>query len=290
MNYVQELGDNELYNYDVLVRLLSDRFDPASRVSAFRSRFHGRSRRHHEDADTFADALAELCRVGYPQSPPELRQELIAEQFIRGQSDPESYTEEDGDLEDVFAVGDLPHGLIGDLRIQPRHPPYNRCLHWHVKWDTRCVRSPDSRMPNASLWGAIRSLIRNEGFARRHGPAGTTRGSSVSVEENLVICNPAAHDRTLPFPSNLQVGTFNLIIARNAMEPTTRETHHPHQSICTSFDPHVIFMHHIDFNFSYTGHYDHTYSTASEFMYRNMRVTRGSGLCGITGGVFTRRW
>ena len=61
MNVAQELGDNDLCNYDVLVKLLSDRFNPASRVSAFRSR------RHHEDADTFADALAELCRVGYPQ-------------------------------------------------------------------------------------------------------------------------------------------------------------------------------------------------------------------------------
>ena len=89
MNVAQELGDADLYNYDVLVKLLSDRFDPASRVSACRSRFHGRSRRHQEDADTFADALSELCRVGYPQSPPELRQELIAEQFVRGQSDPE---------------------------------------------------------------------------------------------------------------------------------------------------------------------------------------------------------
>ena len=89
MNVAQEPGDADLYNYDVLVKLLSDRFDPASRVSASRSRFHGRSRRHHEDADTFADALAELCRVGYPQSPAELRQELIAEQFFRGQSDPE---------------------------------------------------------------------------------------------------------------------------------------------------------------------------------------------------------
>ena len=89
MNVAQELGDADLYNYDVLVKLLSDRFDPASRVSAFRSRFHGRSRHHHEDADTFTDALAELCRVGYPQSPAELRQELIAEQFVRGQSDPE---------------------------------------------------------------------------------------------------------------------------------------------------------------------------------------------------------
>ena len=40
MNVAQELGDNDLYNYDVLVKLLSDRFDPASRVSAFCSRFH----------------------------------------------------------------------------------------------------------------------------------------------------------------------------------------------------------------------------------------------------------
>ena len=69
MNVAQELGDSDLYNYDVLVKLLGFRFDPASRVSASRSRFHARSRRHHEDADTFADALAELCRVGYPKSP-----------------------------------------------------------------------------------------------------------------------------------------------------------------------------------------------------------------------------
>ena len=74
MNVAQELGDSDLYNYDVLIKLLGDRFDPASRVSASRSRFHARSHRHHEDADAFADALAELCRVGYLQSPPEVRQ------------------------------------------------------------------------------------------------------------------------------------------------------------------------------------------------------------------------
>ena len=89
MNVAQELSDRELYDYDVLVRLLSARFDPASRVSASRSRFHGRTRRHQEDADTYADSITELCRLGYPQSSPELRQELISEQFVRGQSDPE---------------------------------------------------------------------------------------------------------------------------------------------------------------------------------------------------------
>ena len=89
MNVVQELVDDELYNYDILVKLLGDRFDPVSRVSASRSRFHGWLRRHHEDADSFADAIADLCRVGYPQNSSELRQELISEQFVRGQSDPE---------------------------------------------------------------------------------------------------------------------------------------------------------------------------------------------------------
>ena len=89
INVAKELGDDEFYDYDVLVKLLSDRFDRASRVSASRSRFHGRLRRHHEDADIYADVITELCRVGYPQSSPELRQELISEQFVWGQSDPE---------------------------------------------------------------------------------------------------------------------------------------------------------------------------------------------------------
>ena len=89
MNVAQELSDRELYDYDALVGLLSARFDPASRVSASRSRFHGRTRRHQEHADTYADSITELCRLGYPQNSPELRQELISEQFVRGQSDPE---------------------------------------------------------------------------------------------------------------------------------------------------------------------------------------------------------
>ena len=89
MNVAQELGDDELYDYDISVKLLGDRFDPASRVSASRSRFHERLRRHHEDADSFADAITDLCHVDYPQSSPELHQELISEQFVRGQSDPE---------------------------------------------------------------------------------------------------------------------------------------------------------------------------------------------------------
>ena len=89
MNVAQELSDRELYDYDVPVKLLGDRFHPASRISASRSRFHGRTRRHQEDADTYAHSITELCRLGYPQSSPELHQELISEQFVRAQSDPE---------------------------------------------------------------------------------------------------------------------------------------------------------------------------------------------------------
>ena len=40
MNVAQELADDELYDYDTLVKLLSARFDLASRVSASRSRLH----------------------------------------------------------------------------------------------------------------------------------------------------------------------------------------------------------------------------------------------------------
>ena len=103
MNVAQELGDDD---YDIMVKLLGDQFDPASRVSASQSRFHGRSRRHHEDADSFADAITELCRVGYPQSSPELRQELISDQFVRGQSDPELMirTQKDRKLQTLIGV------------------------------------------------------------------------------------------------------------------------------------------------------------------------------------------
>ena len=60
----QELDDDELHNYDILVKLSGDRFDRASHVSASWSRFHGWLRRHHKDADSFADAITDICHVG----------------------------------------------------------------------------------------------------------------------------------------------------------------------------------------------------------------------------------
>ena len=130
MNVAQELGDNELYNYDVLVKLLSDRFDPASRVSVFRSRFHGRSRRHHEDADAFA----ELCRVGYPQIPPELRQELIVEHFVRGQSDPE--LKKDRKLQTLIEICTDFSSFTAPAHI---HRPAEQTFAVHQQMETSCA-------------------------------------------------------------------------------------------------------------------------------------------------------
>ena len=166
INVAQELGDNDLYNYDVLVKLLSDPFDPASRVSAFC--FHGRSRRHHEDADTFADALAELCRVGYPQSPPE----LIALQFVRGQSDPElkKYlwvvirTQKDRKLQTLIEVCTDFSSLItwhppNYTGLQSRHTPSIR------KW--RHTRRTRESWRTCSPWVTV-----------PHGPTGDLRNRS----------------------------------------------------------------------------------------------------------------
>ena len=118
--------------------------------------------------------------------------------------------EEVEDLEDVFAVGDRP-SWNRNLRIRPRHPAYNRCLHWRVAWDTRCARSPDNQMPSVDLRGIALILTRIADSVLKQVPAGITRGSSASAVESLVICRVAVKDRTLPYPSNRRVGTYNQI-------------------------------------------------------------------------------
>ena len=336
MNVAQELGDNDLYNYDVRVKLL--------RVSAFRSRFHGRSRRHHEDADAFADALAELCRVGYPQSPPELRQELIAEQFVRGQLDPElkkylwvvirtqkdrklqmlievctdfsslvtpthlhrpaeqifavhhhseSYTEEDEELEDVFAIGDRPswnnNRRSPDTSTSPNLQQMFTLAH-RMGYEMR----PIARQPDFQRWppGNRPPTDHNRGFRPQ------TRTNRDYSRIKCFSCGEfghmqtAAQHRILHFPSSRQAGIYSPITDHSATGTITRETLHrpgPHRSVCTSFDPPVIFMHHTDLIRSVTGNQYHTYSTTNEVMYGNMRVSQEAKEYGITGGIFKGR-
>ena len=344
MNVAQEMGDNDLYNYDVLVKLLSDRFDPALRVSAFRSRFHGRSCRHHEDADTFADVLSELCQVGYPQSPPELRQELIAEQFVWGQSDPElkkylwvvirtqkdkklqtlieictdfssvmapsqihqpteqtfavhqeveSYPEDEGELEDMFAVGDRPPWN----NRRPPEPSTTPTLQQmftsarHMGYKMRPIAR--QTYGNRSNSGNRSFSDQNRGFhPQTRVPVGTTPGSSVSVVASLDTCKHVAHSRTHPYRSDLRVGSSSPTIINQGMAFIKRETLHrpgPHQHRSTfisslhSFSPHAIIMHQTKFISLTTGYFIQSYSTTAEFMYGNMFIKRRSGSCEATG-------
>ena len=210
-----------------------------------------------------------------------------AEQTFAIHQEVETYTEDNGELEDIFAVGDRPPGITGDPRNRPPHRHYNRCSRWPVGWDTRCGRSPDSPMPQDSRRAIDRSLIRTGDYVLRHGPVGTTPRSSALAADNSYICRPAVHSRTLHCHLSQRVGTFSPTVVNGGMEITNRETPHrpgphPHRSVCTSFDPHFIFMHQIVFTLFTTGHGDHLYLSTIYFMYRNMRVICGSGSYGVT--------
>ena len=184
--------------------------------------------------------------------------------------------------------------IIGDIRTHLHHLNYSRCSHWHIAWDTRWARLPDNRIFSVDLRGTGHLPITIADFVLRHAQTGIIHGSSASAVGNLVICRPTAQHRILHFPSSRQAGIYNPITGHSATGTTTRETLrrpglHPHRSVCTSFDPPVIFMHHIDLIRSVTGNQYHTYSTTNEVMYGNMRVSQESKEYGITGGVFKGR-
>ena len=84
-----------------------------------------------------------------------------AEQTFAVHEEVETYTEDDGDLEDVFALVTVPPGTIGDPRNRPLHRPY-RCSRWHVIWDTRCARSPNKRTPPTTSRKSI--VLRSESW------------------------------------------------------------------------------------------------------------------------------
>ena len=220
MNVAQELGDADLYNYDVLVKLLSDRFDPASRVSACRSRFHGRSRRHHEDADTFADALSELCRVGYPQSPAELRQELIAEQFVRGQSDPElkKYlwvvirTQKDINYRHSLKSAQISPACLHLPTCTGRRNRRLQCIS-----QTRCRIWGMNTIPRKCLRWAIGPHGRTGDYQRRQGCLHYSR-CSLWLNEWVTKCDPSA-DRPMRRDSSLEVD--HLLVRTGVSAPSS---------------------------------------------------------------------
>ena len=202
--------------------------------------------------------------------------------------------EDDGDLEDVFAVGDRPPWNNRRPPEPSTTPTLQQIFALARLWDTSCARSPDKRTPPDHLKEIDRSQNRIVVSVLRHGPVGTIPESSVSAVDSLDTCRPAVHDRTRPYRSNMWVGNSNLIVVNNGMAMTNRETPHrpgthPHRSTRASFEPHVIIMHHIKFILLTTGHYDQLYSFTTEFMYRNMFVNCGSGSREVTEVQITLR-
>ena len=146
----------------------------------------------------------------------------------------------------------VPLGITEDLRNRPPHRHYNRCLHWHVGWDTRCILSPDRQTAIDQTQVTGRFRARFVGSALRRVPFGTTPESSVSVVASWDRCRHVAHSRTHPYRSDLRVGNSSPTIVNNGMVIINRETlhrpgPHPHRSTFTSFQPHAIIMHQTKF-------------------------------------------
>ena len=133
----------------------------------------------------------------------------------------------------------VPRGITEDLRNRPPHRHYNRCLHWHVGWDTRCVLSPDRQtaIDQTKATGRSRTKIVDSALIRA--PVGTTRESSVSAVANLDTCECVTHSRTHPCRSDRRVGISSPTIVNKGMAIISRETlhrpgPHPHRSVLTS--------------------------------------------------------
>ena len=162
----------------------------------------------------------------------------------------------------------VPLGITEDLRNRPPHRHYNRCLHWHAGWDTRCAPSPDRQttVDQTQVTGRFADS------ARRLVPVGTTPESSVSVVASLDTCERVAHNRMHPYRSDLRVGNSSPTIVNKGMAIINRETlhipgPHPHRSTFTSSKPHAIIIHQTKFIRLTAGYFNQSYSTTSEFMY-----------------------
>ena len=178
----------------------------------------------------------------------------------------------------------VPLGITEDLRNRPPHRHYNRCLHWHAGWDTRCAPSPDRQtaVNQTQVTGCFRTKIVDS--ALRHVPVGTTPESSVSVVASLDTCERVAHNRTHHYRSDLRVGKYSPTIVNKGMAIINRETlhrpgPHPHRSTFTSTKPLAIIIYQTNFIRLTTGYFNQSYSTTSDFMYGNMFVNCGSGSC-----------
>ena len=185
--------------------------------------------------------------MGYPQSPPELRQELIAEQFVRGQSDPEleKYlwvvirTQKDRKLQTLIEVCTDYSSFTAPAHI---HRPAEQTFAVHQQMETSCAeedceseamfavgdRPPWTGRGPSDPFGAP-TLQQMFALARRMGYWDTSRQpvltrtggsapkSSALAAANSGICSFIAHVRMQRYHSNRQVGIYSLTIINRGM-------------------------------------------------------------------------
>ena len=81
------LGDltrNQLSNYQSMISVLTQRFNPAERETAYRCEFRNRKRLSGESAADYGYALKRLATRAYPTVPVSLRESIVIEQYING--------------------------------------------------------------------------------------------------------------------------------------------------------------------------------------------------------------
>ena len=138
-----------------------------------------------------------------------------SEQTFTVHQEVETYAEDDGDSEDVFAVGDRPPRNNRRLPEPSTTPTLQQMFALACRMGYEMHLITRQRTPPDHLKEIDRSQIRIVDSALRHRPVGTIPESSVSAVDSLDTCRTAVHDRTRPYRSNLWVGNSILIIVNN---------------------------------------------------------------------------
>ena len=81
---ISDLHPYQIGDYNALVAVLANRFNPAERISAYRCEFRNRRQQKHESAADFGYNLEKLFVGAYPTVSPDAREIYIIDQFIHG--------------------------------------------------------------------------------------------------------------------------------------------------------------------------------------------------------------
>jgi hypothetical protein len=86
---LSDIRPDMLTNYEEIKGLLTRRFNPVERETAYRCEFRNRRQKRQESASDFGYALHRLCLQAFPGVGQEAREIYVIDQFINGLSRPE---------------------------------------------------------------------------------------------------------------------------------------------------------------------------------------------------------